>query len=124
VTEFELISLIIMQGEEAAYHSMNYIALLFAYCLVAFFAAEKLTRVQVWMVTLVYSSVLFAPITANLRAVNNLRNLSVEFSQLFPNSFMEYSVWAVRTPVLLIVYLSAWLLSIVFMMQWRRQQRH
>jgi hypothetical protein len=124
MTEFEFISLFTTMGQEAAYHSMNFIALVFAYSLVAFFAGEKLTGVQVWMVTLVYSSFLFAPISANLKTVNNLHNLSAEFAQLYPDSVLEYGLWAVRAPILLVVYLSAWLLSVVFMLQWRRQHSH
>ena len=123
MTEYEFISLMTMLGQEAAYHSMNFIALLFAYCLVTFFTAATLSRLQVWMVTLLYCSILFAPITANLKAVNNLQNLSTEFIRLYPDSVMEYSAWSVRAPLLLAVYLAAWLMSILFMFQWRKHQK-
>ena len=38
MSEFEFINVLVMLGNEAAYHSMNFIAVLFAYILVAYFA--------------------------------------------------------------------------------------
>jgi hypothetical protein len=124
MTEFEYINAIIILGEDASTHSMNFIYVLFAYSLVAYFAAPKLSRLQVWLISLVYTSFVFAPITANLRAVQNAIGLSSEFTTLFPESAMEYTAAAPRATVLLIVHLLAWSLSILFMFQWRRQHKH
>ena len=124
MTEFEYISAIIMQGEHASSHSMNFIYVLFAYGLVAYFAAPKLSSLQVWLISLVYTSFVFAPITANLRAVQNVISLSSEFTTLFPESAMAFTAGAPRATVLLIVHLCAWALSILFMFQWRRRHKH
>jgi hypothetical protein len=121
VTEFEYINAIIMLDELAAYHSMNFIALLFSYVVVAYFAGPRISRVQVWLVSLVYTSILFAPVTANLRAVQNLADLGHEFSTRFPDSAMQHALGEGRVYVLFAVYFAAWLLSILFMYQWRRK---
>ena len=124
MTEFEYINAIVMLGEDASSHSMNFIYVLFAYSLVAYLAGPKLSTLQAWLISLVYTSFVFAPITANLRAVQNAISLSSEFTTLFPESAMAYTAGEPRATVLLIVHLLAWSLSILFMFQWRRQHKH
>jgi hypothetical protein len=121
MTEFEYIEGIMMLEELAAYHSMNFIALLFSYVVVAYFAGPRISSVQIWLVSLVYSSILFAPVTANLRALENLQRLGEEFSAQFPDSAVQHALGEERVYVLFAVYFAAWLLSILFMYQWRRQ---
>ena len=104
MTEFEYLSLITQLGEAAAYHSMNFITLLFAYILVAYFAGRQLSNMQIWLTTGIYSTFLLAPVTANIRALDSLSKLGGEFSEKFPQSIIEFTVIQQRPYFLMLLY--------------------
>ena len=120
----DYIELIIMSGDSLGSHVMNYIYILFAYLVMTYFAGNRLTRLQVWIVSILYTAVLVLPANAAFQRLSTMNALTAEFLKDFPG---QASVIVNQTPTLPVVssifLASSWIVSIVFMVSVRRKQK-
>lgn len=72
----------------------TFVSYLFAYLIAAYFIGEKLTRVQTWVVTLLYLYVVVLNRLGAYQAFNDLGKLHAELAMLAPDKAQELPVTA------------------------------
>ena len=122
---FELIN---MAGDSAGTHAMNAVTIYFAYLATTYFAGSKLTLFQAVALTAIYSIFLTVPVLACLNSIKLMIVHIQQFQAAHPDLSQIYS--SVRTGIsrsyvfytVSIVWVVAWVLSILFMISKRRDR--
>jgi hypothetical protein len=124
MSEYEYIDAMSTFRDSAGFHAMNYIAVLFAYLVAGFFAANILSRFQVIAATVLYLILCPAPGIATYEA-------AVEHSRLAAQYYAKYRpdehipLWDVYlADAWLFAFPATLLLSIIFMVQSSRSGRN
>lgn len=123
---FELVS---MAGDSAADHSMNAVYIYFAYIVATYLVGSDLSRFQCVALTLMYSIFLTLPVISFLTQTSLLIVHAQQFQQAYPELVDAYSARRTIAPpayfynVGVVIWVSAWLLSLVFMLS-RRRSNH
>jgi hypothetical protein len=121
---FELIN---MAGDSAATHAMNAVTIYFAYLAATYFTGNKLTPFQAVALTAIYSIFLTVPVLTCLSSIKLMGVHIQQFRAAHPELLPIYAsgpAGGLRSYVLYIipiVWLVAWVLSILFMVSKRRQ---
>jgi len=119
MTEYEIIDAFISIRTEAAGHSMNFISVLFAYIVAAYFVGSKMSPSQVSMITILYALWSPAPIMAAYDGTVALRDLYINYQDVLS---IELGASPLVTTAPMLVsggMILAWLVSIAFMFQVR-----
>ena len=100
---------------------MNFVALVFAYFVMAYFVGARLSKFQVWLVTALYSVFLLFPINGAVQDFRTTNALATEFHIQYPAEAQKYiadipTFW----PAFLVVAMASWILSIGFLIVTRR----
>ncbi len=88
--ESEFIELIIQAQVSGGSGAMNFITVLFAYLIATYFAASRLSRIQVWGITIVYSAFMAMSLVGISVSVNLTMNLIAQFAQAYPDTASIY----------------------------------
>ncbi len=117
----EFIELIVTTREGIGGHVSNFVVVLFAYLVMTYFVAEKLSRFQVWGLSAIYSVYEFLPANAALQDIQTHGALVSQFYEQHPAEAAIYIVQGQSYPIVFgLVALASWGLSIAFMVQRRR----
>lgn len=121
----EYLELLQLTSDGTGGHASNAFSTIIAYLIAAYFVGANLSRFQSISVSIVYSLYLTNPIRAALRGFDRLGTLNLEFLREHPEIAEIY----IGTPELaydfyqilfILVLLSAWVLSISFMITARK----
>jgi hypothetical protein len=122
----EYIELLQNGGINVATHAMNFIALMFAYLITAYFVGTKLNRYQVWAVSILYSVFVVLPARAAVLGLEQILSLTEMFYRDHPAVAEEFYGEVFTVPVvdpryLAVILLVAWAVSLGFMIseRWR-----
>ena len=123
MSEAEFIELIEMGFNDAAFHAMNYVSILFAFLIMAYLVGRRLSKFQVWSVSILYSIFIILPAFGTIRtfalATKLIGSFHVEYPEPASNYFPFYSVADLFTLLISIVLAAAWVLSIIFLLNSR-----
>jgi len=127
MTVAEYAELFVMNQELVSMHAMNLSAMVFAYLVAAQFAGAKISKVQVYLLTLVYSAFLMGPFFQYLSAFNARYRIRIEIEKLSPeiagavapNAFPFSQDVAVI--IACTIFITGWAASIVYMFQIRKK---
>ena len=124
MTEYELIDA--YQSVEASWQGAVsiYISIVFAYLATAYFVGEKLTRLQVAIVSGLYT--LFSLFMLRMLAtlLRRMMQLGTDIHEISPDrAFADDSMVGVGQVVWVGVFLSAYIAGLVFMFQLRRNAK-
>ena len=119
MTEYEIIDTIISVRADIAQHSMNFVSVLFAYILAAYLVGSKLSRFQVSMITILYALWSPGPILVAYDGATALQNLYFNHREVLSVEMGASPLMATAPVVVSAAMCSAWLISIVFMVQVR-----
>lgn len=120
----DYVELIIMAGDSLGSHVMNYIYILFAYLVMAYFVGDRLTRLQVWIVSILYTAVLVLPANAAFQRLSTMNALTADFFKDFPDQAGGLINQTPTLPIVSSIFLaSSWIVSIVFMISVRRKEK-
>jgi len=104
-------------------HVMNFVAVLFAYLVTAYFVGSQLSTFQVRAVTLLYTIFSVFPVLTVVFSMNQMRRLIEQFRLEHPSLGSTYypqtSILDYWTPILVLILTLAWALSIWFMVRVR-----
>ncbi len=116
----EFIELIIAARGGIGGHVSNFVTALFAYLLMTYFVADKLSRLQLWGISLIYSVYAYLPANAAFQDINMHASLLAQFAAVHPAEAGIYIQYGRSYPIgwAMIAFLS-WGLSISFMIQQR-----
>jgi hypothetical protein len=107
-------------------HVMNFVAVLFAYLVTAYFVGSKLSPFQVRAVTLLYTIFSAFPVLAVVFSMNQMVRLMEQFRLEHPSLGSTYypqtSILNYWTPILVLILTLAWALSVWFMVRVRRSK--
>ena len=123
MSHLEYIELINTFSVTIAGHTMNFFAILAAYLVTAFFVGPRLGRFQVWSLTALYSLFCFFPISTVVSDIYRAGRLADELVHKYPDAAGYYPVEidvAVLQVSLTVIFIAAWVLSIAFMYNVRR----
>ena len=121
----EYVELIIMALDSGGFHATNFTATLFAYLLMTYLIGAKLTRVQVWAISAIYSIYLVMPGLATYQSSHLAVKLRSAFSEDHPGEFLGlYDPIAGGETILHIplIFGLAWITSLGFMIHSRRNK--
>jgi len=129
MTDYELLSLYSEYAQLFATMVAVYISVLFAYLLASYIVAEKLTRIQFWLVSLLFLYVSFDIVsgvrvhgarTASLQS-EILRRIEAQDSQI---TFVDPSGIPMWLPdAIFAIYLFISLIAVVFALRLRRKRK-
>ena len=107
-------------------HVMNFVAVLFAYLVAAYFVGSKLSPFQVRAVTLLYTIFSIFPVLAVVVSMNQMGRLMEQFRLEYPSLgriyYPQTSILDYWMPTLVLILLLAWALSVWFMVRVRRSK--
>ena len=120
----DYIELILIARQSGAVSGMNFVALVFAFFIMAYFAGANLSTLQSWLVSVVYTVFLAFPINGAVQDFRTTNALATEFHNEFPVEAAKFiaeipTFW----PAFLVVAFASWLLSIGFLVIARRKQQ-
>ncbi len=116
----EFIELIVTTRDALGGHVSNFTAALFAFLVMAYFVGGKLTLVQVWAISAIYSAYVFLPANAALQEIEMLGALMSQFRGQFPTEAAVYIPSGESYPIVFgTIALASWALSIAFLIQCR-----
>ena len=117
----DFIELLLLAKQGAASSAMNFVALVTAYFVMVYFVGARLTKLQIWLVSGVYSMFLLFPMNGAIQDLRTANALAAEFHAIFPN---EASRFIAETPtawqLFVVVAFATWLLSIAFAVNTRK----
>ncbi len=87
----EFIEMIFMASSVVGEHSMNLVAILFAYIVAGHFAGPQLTRTQFVVLTILYSAMAFGIAQYAVRSETELTQLYQEFIRAHPDEASRFS---------------------------------
>ena len=126
MTAAEIADLLLTTQDLVAQTAMDFTSILFAYILVAHFAGPTLSRVQILLITTLYSLFLVAVASGFLSTINQLIFLTTEFHRLHPHEAAGLAA-ATDTPldnalgfINALVLFGGWALSLAYMATTRR----
>ena len=120
----EFIELITATRAGVGGHVANFITVLFAYLIVIYFVAEKLSRFQAWGLTLIYSFYQVLPVNAAAQEIQMLGALLSQFHEQHSVEAGIYIPFGQTQPIVfLVIAIGSWCLSVAFMIQQRRKPR-
>ena len=118
MSEFELISLFNAWGNTLLGTSTLYLSVLFAYFVVAHLVGSSLTRLQLWIISSIYSLLMFSGLIAIHNQSTTMVHFSVELQKMDSNyvSAMpeDYEI------LITVVYSTAFLASLYYMFNQRK----
>jgi hypothetical protein len=118
MSEADLIELIQNGMSNTAFHCMNYAYILFAFLAMSYFVGGKLTGLQAWSISILYTIFLILPAAGSLREFTITAALISTFHENFPESAPRYfpkNNVADFVPAFIgFVLLGAWVLSLAF----------
>jgi hypothetical protein len=126
VSPAEYFELLGMAGDSAAAHTMNAVYIYFAYIVAIYLVGSDLSRFQCVALTVIYSIFLTLPVFSSLAQISLLTVHAQQFQAAYPELVKAYSARRTIAPptyfynVGVVVWVSAWLLSLVFMLSKRR----
>ena len=107
-------------------HVMNFVAVLFAYLVTAYFAGSRLSPFQVTAVTLLYTIFSIFPVLSVVFSMNQMGRLIEQFRLEYPSLgsiyYPQTSILDYWMPILVLILMLAWALSIWFMVRVRRSK--
>lgn len=121
----EYLEMIRMATDGAGFHSMNALAILFAYLTAAYLAGNKLTKFQLVIATGLYSVFYFIPSFSAVNTMESVFRLGVNFRLDYPIEFARLTDMPALANVPLFVniislaYILAWIAGILFMISSR-----
>ncbi len=120
---------IIQLTEDAiGFHSMNAIAILFAYVTAMYITGKNMSRIQLSLITVLYTFFYAAPAFTTSGNLDRVLRMQLAFFDDFPTEASNFlgpeisSETFVFNP-LLIAFFLAWLASIVFLLDIRRRAK-
>jgi hypothetical protein len=120
----EFIELIIQAQESAGSGAMNFVTVLFAYLVTTYFVASRLSRIQVWGITVIYTAFMATSLVGILVSVNLTMNLITQFAEVHPDTAPLYYSTGYSMNFRFITaafYLLAWLGSVLNMWYTRKR---
>ena len=108
-------------------HSMNAVYILFAYVVAVYLAGSALDRFQAYALTALYSLFFMFPVSSGYTSWHEALTIARMFFVEHPDIAQQYfqSPRLPLTPELMAaVFLSAWLLSIIFMIRVRKSANY
>jgi len=126
----EYLELMNMESNSAGLHGMNGVSILFAYVVAAYFVGIKLSKRQLVAVNFVYSFFLTIPVLACLGSVRTGAIHTSRFITEHPEIAAEYGFTGGGTPLAyffyanLILWVFAWVFSLMFMHSSRKNGKH
>ena len=117
----EYLGLIISAGSALGGHVSNFIAAVSAYLMIAHFVSAQLSRWQVWIISVIYTAFCFLPAQMAVKRAGLVQALTDDFHGKFPQAGDFVHPQATHPPVLILLALTAWAMSIVFMIQQRKK---
>jgi hypothetical protein len=130
MTAAEIADLLLATQDLSAQTAMDFTSILFAYILVAHFAGPTLSRVQILLITTLYSLFLVAVASGFINTINQLIFLKTEFHRLHPHEASGLAsglAAATDTPldnalgfINALVLFGGWALSLAYMATTRR----
>lgn len=124
----EYMELLQLIGDSIGFHAMNAVAILFAYITAIYVGGQKLSRLQLSLVTILYSFFYFLPSATSLQNIERSIRVSASFYERFPDEALIYLGAPVSGELFVInpamfAYFLAWVASLVFMRD-RTHERH
>ncbi len=114
----EFIELISATRDGIGGHINNFITVLFAYLVMTYFVADKLSKFQMWGLTLIYSAYEFLPARAALQEIQMLSALLSQFHEQHPAEAGLYIPFGQTNPIpFMVIAATSWGLSVAFMVQ-------
>ena len=114
-----------MALDSGGLHATNFTATLFAYLLMTYLIGAKLTRVQAWTISAIYSIYLVMPGLATYQSSRLALKLTSAFSEDHPGEFLRLYDPIGRAETILLIPLIfglAWIISLGFMIHSRRNK--
>ena len=121
----DYVELVLLGRQAGVTSAMNFVALVFAFFIMAYFVGASLSRIQAWLVSIVYSVFVMFPINGAVQDFQTTNALAKEFHAQFPIEAEKFiaeipTLW----PAFLAVAFASWLLSIGFLIVSRRKKRN
>jgi hypothetical protein len=118
MSEADLIELIQNGMSNTAFHCMNYAYILFAFLAMSYLVGGKLTGLQAWSISILYTVFLILPAGGSVREFAITAQLISTFHENFPESaplyFPNNNVADFVPAFIGFVLLGAWVLSLAF----------
>jgi hypothetical protein len=112
----DYIDLIVSCRQAGAESAMNFVGLVFAYFVMAYFVGTRLTRLQIWLASIVYTVFLVFPVYGAIQNFITTNALALEFHSEFP---LQASKFVSQTPTIwqlfVVMAVASWLISVGFM---------
>lgn len=119
MSEAEVLELIAMHGDNAVSSFTVFLSLLFGYMTVAYFAAGKLSGVQVTLTSLIYLLAVIAWVVTVITNTHSFETLAAEYPD-----FIKSPLWALPWSLMVVVVTgAATTASLYFMHDLRRQDK-
>ncbi len=116
----EYIELILLAREAGTGSAMNFVTLVFAYLVMAYFVGASLSKLQIWLISIVYSFFVIFPLFGAAQDFMTINALAEDFYATHP---IEASKFVVKIPspwpLFVGVAMISWLLSIGFVVYMR-----
>ena len=118
----EHIELIVSTRDAVGGHADNFMTVLFAYLVMVYLVSDKLTRFQIWSISLIYSAFLFLPANAVIQDLQIINAHTLSFYMAYPVEATEYLPnSSVYPAVCITLAIFNWLLSVGFTIQRRKR---
>ena len=117
------LELLEITGQATGAFAMDGVAILFAYVVAAHFAGKMLSHVQVIGLTCVYTLFLLVPVTGAMQSSERVEIYTRQFREAHPeiaSNHLNTSYYSNLDVILGIVFITAWMLSILYMISVRR----
>ena len=119
----EFIDLVIAARDGIGGNVSNFVTALFAYLVMAYFVADRLSKPQVWGISLIYSAYVFLPAVTAFQDIQTLGALMTQFHAQHPEEAAIYTPHSQAYPLgWALVAAISWVLSIWFMLQQRSKK--
>ena len=119
----EFIELIVLTRDAVGGHVSNFVTVLFAYLIMAYLVADKLSLSQLIGITILYSIYLVLPANATAQDIQMLGTLLQKFHETHPEEAAQYLPFGNTFPLpFILIAVGSWLLSVIYAMQRYREK--
>ena len=116
----EYIELILLARESGSESAMNFVTLVFAYLVMVYFVGASLPKLQIWLVSLLYSFFVAFPVFGAVQDFRTLNALVSDFYARHPTEANKFVTTTLAPWQLFVgVAIVSWLLSIGFVVYMR-----
>ncbi len=126
VSPAEYMELLQLAEDSASLNAMNAVAVVFAYVTAAYLVGAKLSRIQAFSLTVVYTLFYLFPVNVVVNSLGRTYRIGLDFIEKYPDTSSDLMNANARSEdfylyAITVVFSLSWLLSIVFMLNTRRK---